>query len=60
VRRPLVCLVGAAQPEHEIKHYEDAIAKGSVLVGVTCEESEEKEIAQRTLKGVGALKVSHA
>lgn len=53
-------LIGAAAPEHEIKHYEDAIEKGSVLVGVTCEESAEKELAQRTLKGVGALKVSHA
>ncbi len=53
-------LIGAAAPEHEVKHYEDAIAKGSVLVGVTCEADGEKEIAKRTLKGVGALKVSHA
>src|SRR5690606_38987047 len=31
-------LVGAAIPEHEVKHYEDALSKGSVLIGVTCEE----------------------
>jgi hypothetical protein len=53
-------LAGAAMPEHEIKHYEDAIEKGSVLVGVSCEEDTEKEVAKRTLKGIGALKVSHA
>jgi hypothetical protein len=53
-------LIGAATPEHEIKHYEDAIEKGSVLVGVTCNQDGEEEIAKRTLKGVGALKVSHA
>jgi|HigsolmetaAR201D_1030396.scaffolds.fasta_scaffold00577_18 hypothetical protein len=53
-------LIGAAMPEHEIKHYEDALEKGSVLVGVTCEADEEQEIAKRTLKGIGAMKVSHA
>jgi len=53
-------LIGAAIPEHEVKHYEDALEKGSVLVGVTCTQDGEKEIAQRTLKGIGAIKVSHA
>jgi hypothetical protein len=53
-------VIGAATPEHEVKHYEDAISRGSVLVGVTCEADEAKEIARRTLKGCGALKVSRA
>lgn len=53
-------LIGAAAPEHEVKHYEEAFERGSVLVGVTCEEDDEKEVAKRTLKGVGAMKVSHA
>ncbi|MGH8178912.1 MAG: hypothetical protein ACREV5_21850 [Steroidobacter sp.] len=56
-------LVGATIPEHEVKHYEDALSKGSVLVGVTCEgddSGELKDIAKRTLKNTGAIKVSHA
>ncbi len=53
-------VIGATMPEHEVKHYEDALEKGSVLVGVTCNEAEEKEIAKRTLKGIGASKVAHA
>lgn len=53
-------LIGAATPEHEIKHYEDALARGSVLVGVSCENDAQKAVAQRTLKGCGALRVSRA
>ena len=53
-------LIGAATPEHEIKHYEDALARGSVLVGVSCEKDAAKELAKRTLKGCGALRVSRA
>jgi hypothetical protein len=53
-------LIGAATPEHEIKHYEDALARGSVLVGVSCNKDEQKDVASRTLKGCGALKVSRA
>jgi hypothetical protein len=55
-------LVGAAIPKHEVKHYEDALNKGSVLVGVTCEDDDGdlKDIARRTLKDTGAIKVSHA
>jgi len=53
-------LIGAATPEHEIKHYEDALARGSVLVGVSCEQDQAKELAKRTLKGCGALRVSRA
>jgi hypothetical protein len=51
-------LIGAATPEHEIKHYEDALARGSVLVGVSCDEEPQKQLARRTLKGCGALRVS--
>jgi len=53
-------LIGAATPEHEIKHYEDALERGSVLVGVSCEQDTAKELARRTLKGCGALRVSRA
>lgn len=55
-------LVGAAIPEHEVKHYEDALNKGSVLIGVTCDDDSDelKDIAKQTLKDTGAIKVSHA
>lgn len=55
-------LVGAAIPEHEIKHYEDALSKGSVLVGVNLEDDEKdlKKVAKRALKETGAIKISHA
>lgn len=52
--------IGAAIPEHEIKHYEDAVKKGSVLVGVHCEDSEHKDIAKQCFKDCNATKVSHA
>lgn len=54
-------LVGAAIPEHEIKHYEDALSKGSVLIGVTCKDDNDKlkDLAKQTLKETGAIKVSH-
>jgi hypothetical protein len=53
-------LIGAATPEHEIKHYEDALTRGSVLIGVSCENDSQKEVARRTLRGCGALRVSRA
>jgi hypothetical protein len=55
-------LVGAAIPEHEVKHYEDALSKGSVLIGVNVpdDEDELEDIAKRTLKKSGAIKVSRA
>jgi hypothetical protein len=55
-------LVGASIPEHEIKHYEDALSKGSVLIGVSVpdDEDELETLAKRTLKKTGAIKVSHA
>lgn len=52
--------IGAAIPEHEIKHYEDAIKKGSVLVGVHCDSDDDKDIAKQTFKECNAQKLSHA
>lgn len=53
-------LVGMAIPEHEVKHYEDAIEKGSVLVGVSCSDGDDKDRAKETLDYVGAEKISNA
>lgn len=53
-------LAGLAIPEHEIKHYEDAIERGSVLVGVNEESSLEKSTIRGALKEYGPKKVSHA
>lgn len=55
-------LVGAAMPEHEVKYYEDALSKGSVLIGVHLSDDQKdlQEAAKKTLKGAGAMKVSHA
>ena len=47
-------------PEHEIKHYEDAMRKGSVLVGVHCDDGDEKDIAKQTFKECNAQKLPHA
>lgn len=52
--------IGAAIPEHEVKHYEDAVEKGSVLVGVHCEDSDHKDIAKEAFKDCDAEKVSNA
>lgn len=52
-------LVGLAIPEHELKHYEDAIREGSVLVGVECEEGE-RDSVRSVFEETKALKISHA
>jgi len=52
--------VGAAIPEHEVKHYEDAIEKGSVLVGVECSDGDTKDKAKEALKACEAEKISNA
>ena len=52
--------IGAAIPEHEVKHYEDAIEKGSVLVGVHCESDDREDIAKQSFKDCDAKKISHA
>lgn len=53
-------LVGLGIPEHEIKHYENAIEKGSVLVGVHYKDSDQKKLAKEVLDSCSAEKVSHA
>ncbi|KPH63196.1 hypothetical protein AMS58_20945 [Pseudoalteromonas porphyrae] len=52
-------IIGAFIPEHEIKYYEDAIAKGSVLLGVKY-TSENKSDIEDALKNAGAENVSTA
>ena len=52
--------IGAAIPEHEVKHYEDAIEKGSVLVGVQCEDGDRKDTVKDVFKQFEAEKVSRA
>lgn len=53
-------LIGAAIPEHEIKHYEDAIDKGHVLIGVDCENSDQRDTAKDVFRQFQATKISHA
>jgi len=53
-------LVGSAIPEHEVKHYEDAIGKGSVLVGVECKDGDQKTCAKDCLNKYNAEKVATA
>lgn len=51
--------IGLTIPEHEVKYYEDAIKKGSVLIGVKCNEDTELIIRDTLSKG-GAYKISSA
>lgn len=52
-------IVGAFIPEHEIKFYEDAIEKGSVLIGVKYNSDNKSEIKE-AFEHAGADKVSTA
>lgn len=52
--------IGAAVPEHEVKVTEDAIAKGSVLVGVECGDDETKSLAEDIFERLDARKVATA
>jgi hypothetical protein len=53
-------LIGLAIPEHEVKHYEDAIEHGSVLIGVECINDAEKKTARDVFEQFKASKISHA
>lgn len=53
-------LVGLGIPEHEVKHYEDSIERGSVLVGVQYEDGDEKNKAKDIFEGCGAKDTSTA
>jgi len=52
-------ILGSFIPEHEIKYYEDAIAKGAVLLGVKYTSENEDDIKDM-LEKAGASKVSTA
>lgn len=53
-------LIGSAIPEHEIKHYENAIDKGHVLIGVNCESGKDRDRARDIFNQFNADHVSHA
>ncbi len=53
-------LIGLAIPEHEVKHYEEALEKGSVLVGVNCEDSEQADAVKAVFEDFEAEKISRA
>ncbi len=53
-------LIGSTIPEHEIKHYEDALDKGHVMVGVDCETSDQCDKAKDIFEQFNAEKISHA
>ena len=54
-------LVGLAIPEHEIKHYENALEHGAVLVGVAMEADDPRVDEVRSLLNAHhADRVSHA
>ena len=52
-------IIGAFIPEHEIKYYQDAIDKGSILIGVKY-TSDNKDKIEEIFKDIGADKVSTA
>jgi len=52
-------IIGAFIPEHEIKYYEDAIDKGSILIGVKY-NSDNKDEIKDILEKAEASKVSTA
>jgi hypothetical protein len=54
----LGAIAGFAVPEHEVKYYEDAIKKGSVLIGIECEDAARRERVVEICEDSGALKVS--
>jgi hypothetical protein len=51
-------LVGAGVPEHEAKIMENDIKSGSILLAVTCENKDEKDLAEKILKETQATKVA--
>lgn len=52
--------VGFAIPEHEVKFYDEAFRKGSVLVGVQCPNADRERVVRDVFKAAGASKVSNA
>lgn len=56
----LGALIGSTIPEHEVKHYEDALGKGHVMVGVECDDKNRESYVKETFKQYGAERVSTA
>ncbi|MAY73525.1 MAG: hypothetical protein CMJ31_02165 [Phycisphaerae bacterium] len=52
--------IGAALPEHEVKHYEDALNKGSIMIGVECDTHDRRDMVKDTFKHFNATKISTA
>lgn len=52
--------IGLAIPEHEIKHYQDALEKGSVMLGVRADDDDQQDLIEDTFKHFDAEKVSRA
>lgn len=53
-------LIGLSFPEHEIKHYENAIEKGHVMIGVNCTDADQCDKAEDIFKQFDADKISRA
>lgn len=53
-------LVGMAIPETEVHFYEDALGKGSVLVGMHYRDKAQRELGERILKEHNAQKIRTA
>lgn len=51
-------LVGAGVPEHEAKLYESSVKEGHILLAVAVENKDEKELAEKILKGADTVKVA--
>lgn len=52
--------IGSGFPEHEVKHVQDALEHGSVMVGVECDDGDQKDVVKDTFKRFDAEKVSTA
>lgn len=53
-------VVGLALPKNEIAFYNDALEAGSVLVGVTCEDSPRERTAREVFEAAGAERIAKA
>lgn len=51
-------LIGLGIPEHEVKHYENKIGEGSILISVQARDREEAEDVKEIFKRDGAKDVS--
>lgn len=54
----LGAIVGSAVPEHEIKHYEQALGEGNLLIGVECESAEKRDVAKRIFDECNAERIA--